>query len=338
MCGAVCLQGGLIGPFRFEGTVTGINYLTMLADSIFPAIRALYGNDDFYFQLDGAPPHYHRDVRAYLDQNLSGQWIGRRGPIEFPARSPDLTPLDFFLWGTVKDGVYKRKPRNLDILWNEIQAVCREISLDVLIRCTESVVTRTQNCIDAADIRCEENKLKITELIKSNRRISIKDLSSETGLSVRLCHQIVTKDLDMIRTSSKFVPRILTEEQKGYDPETKRQSSQWIERGEPKPKKARFTKSKVKTLLVTFFDINGLGHHEFIPFGRAINQEVYLGIMRSLREAVRLKRSERWQNNDWILHVDNARPHTSPCCFAVLGQAFNHTDPSSTLFSRLSPQ
>ncbi|UYV78207.1 hypothetical protein LAZ67_16000481 [Cordylochernes scorpioides] len=128
-------------------------------------------------------------------------------------------------------------------------------------------------------LRCEENKLKI-------KRISIKDLSSETGLSVGLCHRIVTKDLDMIRTSSKFVPRILTEEQKvvrmdvcknmvemtrtdpqwmqkiitgdetwvyQYDSETKRQSSQWIERGEPKPKKARFTKSNVKTLLVTFF-------------------------------------------------------------------------------------
>ncbi|UYV79606.1 hypothetical protein LAZ67_18000015 [Cordylochernes scorpioides] len=106
--------------------------------------------------MHGAPPHYHRDVRAYLDKNLSGQWIGRRGPIEFPARSPDLTPLDFFLWGTVKDGVYKRKPRNLDILWNEIQAVCREILLDVLIRCTESVVTRTQNCIDAAGHQFEQ--------------------------------------------------------------------------------------------------------------------------------------------------------------------------------------
>ncbi|UYV69543.1 hypothetical protein LAZ67_6003931 [Cordylochernes scorpioides] len=192
-------------------------------------------------------------------------------------------------------------------------------------------------------LRCEENKLKIKELNKSNRRISIKDLSSETGLSVGLCHQIVTKDLDMIRTSSKIFPRILTEEQKvrmdvcknmvemtqtdpewmqkiitgdetwvyQYDPETKRQSSQWIERGEPKPKKARLTNSKVKTLLVTFFDINGLVHHEFIPFGRTINQEVYLGIMRRLREAVRLKRPERWQNNDWILHVDNARPHTA---------------------------
>ncbi|UYV67373.1 hypothetical protein LAZ67_5000388 [Cordylochernes scorpioides] len=79
------------------------------------------------------------------------------GPTKFyPARSPDLTPLDFFLWGTVKDGVYKRKPRNLDILWNEIQAVCREISLDVLIRCTESVVTRTPNCIDAAGHQFEQ--------------------------------------------------------------------------------------------------------------------------------------------------------------------------------------
>ncbi|UYV60861.1 hypothetical protein LAZ67_1002633 [Cordylochernes scorpioides] len=38
---------------------------------------------------------------------------------------------------------------------------------------------------------------------------------------------------------------------------------------------------------------------------------VYLGIMRCLREAVRLKRHERWQNNDWILHVGNARPHTA---------------------------
>uniref|UniRef100_A0A2C9L5J0 Tc1-like transposase DDE domain-containing protein n=1 Tax=Biomphalaria glabrata TaxID=6526 RepID=A0A2C9L5J0_BIOGL len=127
MCGVVCLRG----------------------DSIFPAIRALYGNDEFYFQQDGAPPHYHRDVRAYLDHNVPGQWIGRRGPIEFPARSPDLTPLDFFLWGTVKDVVYKRKLRHLDTLWNEIQAVCAEISVDTLVRCTESVLTRTQQCIDA---------------------------------------------------------------------------------------------------------------------------------------------------------------------------------------------
>lgn len=39
----------LIGHFLFENTVTGETYLTMLANSIFPAIRALYSDDEFYY-------------------------------------------------------------------------------------------------------------------------------------------------------------------------------------------------------------------------------------------------------------------------------------------------
>ena len=62
---------GLTGPFFFEVTVTGQVYLDMLRTSILPAIRTLFGNDRFYFQQDGAPQHFHRDVRAYLDENLS---------------------------------------------------------------------------------------------------------------------------------------------------------------------------------------------------------------------------------------------------------------------------
>ena len=61
---------------------------------------------------------------------------------------PELTPLDFLLCGTVKDVMYRRKLRNPDTLWDEIQTVCAEIPLDTLLRSTESVVTRTQKCID----------------------------------------------------------------------------------------------------------------------------------------------------------------------------------------------
>ena len=61
-----------------------------------PRIREQFGDEEFYFQQDGAPSHYHRDVRAYLDENLPKRWIWRRGSIEFPPRSPDLTPLDSF--------------------------------------------------------------------------------------------------------------------------------------------------------------------------------------------------------------------------------------------------
>ena len=74
---------GLIGPFFFDGTVIGQVYLHMIRTYGLAAIRALYGNEEFYFQQDGAPPHYHRDVRAYLDDNLPGHWIGRRGPMSF---------------------------------------------------------------------------------------------------------------------------------------------------------------------------------------------------------------------------------------------------------------
>jgi len=55
---------------------------------------------DFIFQQDGAPPHYNLDVRAHLNANLPGRWIGRAchndsSLLPWPQRSPDLTPCDF---------------------------------------------------------------------------------------------------------------------------------------------------------------------------------------------------------------------------------------------------
>jgi hypothetical protein len=140
---------GLIGPFFFEATVTGLVYLDMLHTSILPAIRALYGNERFYLQHDGAPPHYHRDVRAYLDEILPGQWIGRRGAVEFPPRSPDLTPLNFHLWGTLKNVVYHRKPATLVALREEIEMSCAAITVDTLVNVARAVVRRNQKCLDA---------------------------------------------------------------------------------------------------------------------------------------------------------------------------------------------
>jgi len=140
---------GLIGPFFFEGTITGQVYLDMLRTSILPAVRTLFGNDRFYFQQDGAPPHFHRDVRAYLDENLPGQWIGRRGAVEFPPRSLDLTPLDFHVWGTLKDVVYRRKLATVAVLQEEIGTACLAIHMDTLVNVAHAVVRRNQKCLDA---------------------------------------------------------------------------------------------------------------------------------------------------------------------------------------------
>ncbi|ENN83121.1 hypothetical protein YQE_00518, partial [Dendroctonus ponderosae] len=59
-----------------------------------------------WFQHDGAPPHNFSQVRNHLDVTFPGAWIGRNGPILWPPRSPDLSPLDFFWCGAVKNTVY----------------------------------------------------------------------------------------------------------------------------------------------------------------------------------------------------------------------------------------
>ncbi len=69
-----------------------------------------------------------------------------------------------------------------------------------------------------------------------------------------------------------------------YDPETKHQSMQWVGEGKARPKKARMSKSQVKTMLVAFFDKKDLIHKEFLPQKTTMNEELYLNIFRHLRE------------------------------------------------------
>ena len=54
------------------------------------------------FQLDGAPPHWGLQVCALLNDTFLERRIGRGGPAAWPPRSPDINPLDCFLWGYVK--------------------------------------------------------------------------------------------------------------------------------------------------------------------------------------------------------------------------------------------
>lgn len=116
--------------------------------------------------------------------------------------------------------------------------------------------------------------------------------------------RILREDLGMRRVSAKFVPRLLTEQQKqgcvescfslkeefqndpnffskiitgdeswryGYDPETKQQSSLWKTPALPRPKKVRQVRLNIKTMLICFFDVRGVVHSEFVPPDQTVN-------------------------------------------------------------------
>jgi len=55
---------------------------------------------NMWFQQDGYPAHIAEATRMLLNKKFGNHWIGLRGPYEWPPRSPDHTPLDFFLWGS----------------------------------------------------------------------------------------------------------------------------------------------------------------------------------------------------------------------------------------------
>jgi len=74
-----------------------------------------------------------RDVTTFLDKTFPGCWVGRGGHTAWPPRSPDLTPLDFFAWGFIKDVVYRRKDRDLADLRQRIIEAVELITAHMLI-------------------------------------------------------------------------------------------------------------------------------------------------------------------------------------------------------------
>lgn len=87
----------------------------------------LYQN--YWYQLDGAPRHYTSEVSRELTNMFEFRWILRLGPWIWPLRSPDLISLVFYLWGEMKEKLYrtsvitKQELENrygrLDTRWNK---------------------------------------------------------------------------------------------------------------------------------------------------------------------------------------------------------------------------
>jgi hypothetical protein len=78
----------------------------------------------------------------------------------------------------------------------------------------------------------------------------------------------------MADADKNFLNKIITGDETwcfACDPETKRQSSEWVGETSPQPKKLKFQRSRIKTTLIIFFDSQGAMHKEFIPKGKTVN-------------------------------------------------------------------
>jgi len=137
-----------------------------------------------------------------------------------------------------------------------------------------------------------------------------KNLTTEQKANRRdLCLDL----LDRLEREPEFFSRVITGDESWvleYDPKTKRPSWEWHTANSPCPKKARMSKSKIKWMVICFFDSQGIVHKEFVPPGQTVNQTFYQEVLARLRK--RVARVRPGIARTWMLHRDNA-----PCHMAV---------------------
>ena len=88
-----------------------------------------------------------RNWIAFLRQQFPGRLISRFGDVEWPPRSPDLSPPDYFLWGYLKDRVYANRPRTIEELKTNIRFEIQAISSEILEKVVNGMLDRAQECV-----------------------------------------------------------------------------------------------------------------------------------------------------------------------------------------------
>ena len=86
-------------------TVNDYRYRTILNEFLFTKIE-----DNIWFQQDGATCHTAEATLDVLRPVFKVRLSSRRADVVWPPRSCNLTPLDYYLWGALKDKCYADKP------------------------------------------------------------------------------------------------------------------------------------------------------------------------------------------------------------------------------------
>ena len=164
-------------------------------------------------------------------------------------------------------------------------------------------------------VRNEGLIAKLRKRIQEERCVTVRMIADEFGVNRETIRLMLVEDLGKSKVASRFVPHALSDDQRHerdqyakdniktarrnklflnsfvaedetwcfrYVPTTKRQSAEWKSPTSPKGKKVRLQKSKVKTMLVCFYDSKGIIHHEFVPEGQIVTGRFYLSVLERL--------------------------------------------------------
>ena len=124
----LCGNGHMLGPFFFDGNGNRRSYINVFNDEIIPLMTMLFQNQ---FHENRSERLWYTQygqellaVRARLEQLFWEKSLTSPHNTKWPPRSPDLTPFDFFLWGYLKEVVFRTPPESLNVLRQRLVTEC----------------------------------------------------------------------------------------------------------------------------------------------------------------------------------------------------------------------
>lgn len=196
-----------------------------------------------------------------------------------------------------------------------------------------------------------ENNRKVHKIVLENRKVKLREIADTLKISEGSVHTILHQHLSMRKLFSKWVPRLLTVDQKQqriddsesclelfnrnkqdflrryvtmdetwihhHTPESNRQSAEWTAAGEPRPKRPKSQKSAGKVMASVFWDAQGILFIDYLEEGKRINSEYYMALLVRLKEEIAKKRPHM-KKKKVLFHQDNAPCHKSIVTMAKL--------------------
>jgi len=142
----------------YNENLTRNKYLDILNNTVMNFLEEHLCLNDYlncWFQLDGASAHRTHEVSQWLTTVFEDRWIRLDGPWVWPPRSMDLTPLDFYLWGRVKQIVYETPVANREDLEERVRGALNQLDPEEIRRAVESVESRVIQCLNSGGRRFE---------------------------------------------------------------------------------------------------------------------------------------------------------------------------------------
>jgi len=143
----------IIGPYFFDGMIDSKSYRAMLENFFLPKVIESGMSSEYYFQQDGAAPHVSKENLDILRGVFGDRVISRKYPeifgsgMAWPPYSPDLSTLDFFSWGFLKDKEFREAPKTLESLRQAKVQVLESVPADSCGRTISSFEKRVRYII-----------------------------------------------------------------------------------------------------------------------------------------------------------------------------------------------